>query len=275
MTTEIVLMWAALSLYVVGTALFVFGVTFEHEKLVQGAVWASGLGLLPQLASIIVRWVRLGHGPYLGYFEVTSALAFFSVFLFVALALRRPQFSVAGIAIMPVALLLIAAAMLAPKSGLDVSPTLASWWLVIHVTFAKLSFATFVTSFGLAAAYIIRSRSADGPWARRLQRLPSQERVDHLSSRFVYAGFLFWGIMIASGAIWANEAWGRYWGWDPIETWSLVVWIIYAAYLHLRLTMGWRGEKISWVAVLSMPIAMFCLVGIPFVYVSIHSGYIS
>jgi ABC-type transport system involved in cytochrome c biogenesis permease subunit len=106
--------------------------------------------------------------------------------------------------------------------------------------------------------------------------LPDQETVDRLSGRFVVAGFLFWGIMIASGAIWANEAWGRYWAWDPIETWSLVVWIIYAVYLHLRLTLGWRGEKIAWYAIIAMPVAMFCLAGIPFLYkASIHTGYLA
>jgi cytochrome c-type biogenesis protein CcsB len=223
-----------------------------------------------------MRWVRLGHGPYLGYFELTSALTFFTVLLLVGMAWRYPRTSSAGIVIMPVALLLIGAAMTAPKGGLDVGPTLASYWLFIHVVFSDLAFGAFVVSFGLAVAYVMRARSPEGPWARKLSKLPDQETVDRLSGRFVVAGFLFWGIMIASGAIWANEAWGRYWAWDPIETWSLVVWIIYAVYLHLRLTLGWRGEKIAWYAIIAMPVAMFCLAGIPFIYkASIHTGYLA
>jgi len=276
MTAEIVLMWIALTFYVAGTAMFVGGVVFEREKWTRRAVLISAIGLVPQTASMAMRWVRLGHGPYLGYFELTSALTFFTVLLLVGMAWRYPKTSSAGIVIMPVALLLIGAAMTAPKGGLDVGPTLASYWLFIHVVFSDLAFGSFAVSFGLAVAYVMRARSGEGRWAHRLSRLPDQETVDRLSGRFVVAGFLFWGIMIASGAIWANEAWGRYWGWDPIETWSLVVWIIYAVYLHLRLTLRWRGEKIAWYAIIAMPIAMFCLAGIPFLYkASIHTGYLA
>jgi cytochrome c-type biogenesis protein CcsB len=276
MAAEIVLMWIALTFYVAGTAMFVGGVVFEREKWTRRAVLISAIGLVPQTASMAMRWVRLGHGPYLGYFELTSALTFFTVLLLVGMAWRYPKTSSAGIVIMPVALLLIGAAMTAPKGGLDVGPTLASYWLFIHVVFSDLAFGAFVASFGLAVAYVMRARSGEGRWAHRLSRLPDQETVDRLSGRFVVAGFLFWGIMIASGAIWANEAWGRYWGWDPIETWSLVVWIIYAVYLHLRLTLGWRGEKIAWYAIIAMPVAMFCLAGIPFLYkASIHTGYLA
>jgi cytochrome c-type biogenesis protein CcsB len=276
MAAEIVLMWIALTIYVAGTAMFVIGVVFEREKWTRRAVLVSAAGLVPQIASMAMRWVRLGHGPYLGYYELTSALTFFTVLIFVVTALRYPKLSAAGIVVMPVALLLIGAAMLAPKGGLDVGPTLASYWLFIHVAFSDLAFGCFVISFGLCVAYLIRARSADGPWARRLSRLPDQDTVDRLSARFVIAGFLFWGIMIASGAIWANEAWGRYWGWDPIETWSLIVWIVYAVYLHLRLTLGWRGERIAWYIVIAMPMLVFSVVGIPlFFKQSIHAGYLA
>jgi cytochrome c-type biogenesis protein CcsB len=276
MTAEIVLMWAALTFYVIGTAMFVVGVVLEREKWTRRAVLISAIGLVPQAASMAVRWARLGHGPYLGYYELTSTLTFFTVLLFVIMAWRYPKTSAAGIVIMPVALLLIAAAMLAPKSGLDITPTLASYWLFIHVVFSDLAFGAFVVSFGLSVAYVIRARSAEGPWAHRLSRLPDQDSIDRLSGRLVIAGFLFWSIMIASGAIWANQAWGRYWGWDPIETWSLVVWLIYAVYLHLRLTLGWRGERIAWYAVIAMPLLMFSVAGIPFIFkASIHTGYLA
>lgn len=80
--------------------------------------------------------------------------------------------------------------------------------------------------------------------------------------------------MIVAGAIWANEAWGRYWAWDPIETWSLMTWLAYAAYLHSRLTLGWRGRRSAWFAVLALPLVVFTLVGVPLAYNSIHGAYI-
>ncbi len=274
MTVEIVLMWVALTLYVVATVLFVTGVTFAKERLTRMAVAASAVGLAPQLIAIAVRWARVGHGPYIGYYEVANALTLFVVVLFVLAAWRIPRLSAAGIAIMPIAVLLLGGAMFLSKTDLPLTGTLASYWLFIHVTFANLAFAAFVISFGLAIAYVVRQRSSGGKWAQRLSKLPAQEVVDDLTSRFVLAGFLFWGIMIASGAIWANQAWGRYWGWDPIETWSLIVWIIYAIYLHLRFTMHWRGERLAWYAIISMPLALFCLLGIPIVFHTAHAGYI-
>jgi cytochrome c-type biogenesis protein CcsB len=274
MTTEIVLTWVAVTCYVVSTAMFVFGVTFEREALLRIGLIAATAGIVPQIAGLAARWVRVGHGPYLGLFEVASSLTLFSVAFFVSVVWRNPRLSPIGIAVMPMVVLLIGGAMLSPKAELNVSPTLASYWLAVHVIFSDLAFGAFVVSFGLAVVYVVRERSAGGPWAERFRRLPAQDVIDHASSRFVLAGFVFWGIMIAAGAIWANEAWGRYWGWDPLETWSLGIWLVYAVYLHLHLNRGWRGEKIAWVAIAAMPICLFSALGIPIAFKSIHAGYL-
>jgi cytochrome c-type biogenesis protein CcsB len=273
-TLEIVLMWLTLTFYVVATVMFVYGVVFSKETVTRRAVLVSALGLIPQLAAIGVRWARLGHGPYIGYYEVANALTLCTVVFFVVAAWRNPRLNAMGIAVMPVAVLLLGGAMLASKADFPITAGLASYWLFIHVVFANLAFAAFAASFGLAVVFLIRERSRGGKWAKRLAKLPDQEVVDDLTARFVLAGFLLWGLMIASGAIWANESWGRYWSWDPIETWSLIVWIIYAVFLHLRFTLRWRGQRLAWYAIVSMPIALFCLVGIPTVYNTIHAGYI-
>jgi cytochrome c-type biogenesis protein CcsB len=271
---EIVLMWVTLAFYLVSTLMFVFGVTLTKETLTRGAVYVAGLGLIPQFVALGVRWARLGHGPYVGYYEVAIALTLFTLVLFVVAALKAPQLSAIGIGIMPVAVLLLGGAMLSSKADIPITAALASYWLAIHVVFANMSFAAFAASFALAVAFVIRGRSGSGKWAGRLKALPRQERVEDLISRFVLAGFLIWGMMIVSGAIWAEESWGRYWSWDPIETWSLIVWLIYAVYLHLRHTMRWSGQRLAWYAIVAMPIALFCLIGIPTVYNTIHAGYI-
>jgi cytochrome c-type biogenesis protein CcsB len=273
-TFEIVFMWITLTFYVIATVMFVFGVTFIKETLTRRAVFVSALGLVPQIVALGVRWARLGHGPYIGYYEVANALTLCTVVFFVVAAWRNPRLNATGMGIMPVAVLLLGAAMLASKADLPITAGLASYWLFIHVAFANLAFAAFAASFGFAVVYVIRQRSKAGKWAKRLEKLPPQGVVDDITARFVLAGFLLWGIMIVSGAIWANESWGRYWSWDPIETWSLIVWLIYAIYLHLRFTMRWRGERLAWFAIIAMPIALFCLVGIPTVFKTIHAGYI-
>jgi len=274
MTLEISLLWCALGIYFISTLMFVFGVVFTKESVTKRAVYVAAAGFVLQLAAVGVRWARLGHGPYIGYFEVANALTLFTVGLFVVAGLRSPRLSAVGIGIMPVALLLLGGAMLASKGDIPITAALASYWLVIHVVFANMSFAAFVASFGLSLAFVIRERSAGRRWAERLSALPDQRRVEDLAVRYALAGFLLWGMMIVSGAIWAEESWGRYWSWDPIETWSLIVWLIYAVYMHLRYTMHWKGERLAWYAIASMPIALFCLIGIPTVYDTIHAGYI-
>lgn len=273
MTLEITLMWITLGFYFVSTLMFVVGVIFTKDTTTRQAFYVAAAGLVPQLAAVAVRWVRLGHGPYVGYYEVANALTLFTMVLFVAAALRNTRLASIGVAVMPVSVLLLGGAMLSDKADIPITASLASYWLVIHVIFANMAFAAFVASFGLSVAYVLRSKPGS-VWVDRLKALPNQLRVEDLSVRFVLAGFLLWGMMIVSGAIWAEESWGRYWSWDPIETWSLIVWLIYAVFLHLRYTMRWKGDRLAWFSIVSMPIALFCLIGIPTVYNTIHAGYI-
>ncbi len=272
MTAEIALMWITLVFYAVGTAMYAIGVIFAKESLLTWALRVSTVGLAFQTASLAVRWVRLGHGPYLGLYEVVQALIFCVVAFFIFVAWRTPRLNAAGIAVMPVALLLTGGAMLASKDGLPITAKLASYWLIVHVAFANLAFGAFALAFGCAVVYVVRERSSSGTWAKRFEKLPAQDVLEDLTVRFILVGFLFWGIMIATGAIWANEAWGRYWAWDPIETWSLIVWIIYAVYLHVRFTLKWSGQRLAWFAIIAMPAALFALIGIPAVYNTTHAG---
>jgi cytochrome c-type biogenesis protein CcsB len=270
MTTEIMLMWASVTLYTIGAITFVFWAVFKLEKVVWAALWISLAGLVPHGIAIGIRWAQTGHAPYLGFYEVVSSYAFAAVVALGIIAWIRPQMRVAGIAIMPIAVLMIGGAMLAPKSPLELTPTLASYWLTIHVTFAKLSYSSFIAAFAIALVYLLRERRPEV-----LAKLPAQSVLDDLAFRFVAVGFIFLSVMIVAGAIWANEAWGRYWAWDPIETWSLISWIVYAAYLHTRLTLGWKGSKAAWFAVIALPVMVFTLIGVPIAYNSIHGAYLT
>ena len=273
MTVEITFMWIAVTCYAAATVLFILGATLSNSAVTRWGVIVAAMGLVPQTIALGVRWARLGHGPYIGYYEVANALTLCTVVLFVVLSWRVKRFSAIGIAVMPVALLLLGGSMLASKADLPITPGLASYWLFVHVTFANLAFAALAVSFGMGLVWVIRAHAKEGTW-EIMRQLPSQEAVENLMVRFALAGFLLWGMMIVSGAIWANQSWGRYWSWDPIETWSLIVWIIYAVFLHLRFTMRWKGERLAWFAIIAMPVALFCLVGIPTVVHTIHAGYI-
>lgn len=271
---EIVVMWGAVTLYALSAVLFVFGLVFRRPALITAGLWAGAFGMLPHLAAIAGRWVRVGHGPYLGFYEVVSSYALMTVAALLLITRRFPALRIAGVVVMPIAFLLLGGSMLAPKAGLEITPKLASWWLTIHVAFAKLSYGAFVAAMVLGVVYLFRDRMT-GRAAALAKKFPPEAAIDDLTYRFLAVGFIFLGIMIAAGAIWANEAWGRYWAWDPIETWSLISWLVYAAVLHARLTLGWRDRRFAWAAVAALPIVLFALIGVPVVYNSIHGAYIT
>jgi cytochrome c-type biogenesis protein CcsB len=268
-------MWTAVTAYAAGSIAYAVGAVFRVPRAVEVATWVSLLGLVPHLVATGVRWVRVGHAPFLGFYEVVSGLVLAAVFLMGLLLINYRSLAPMGVIIMPLAFLTLGAAMFAPKGDMEVSATLASWWLTIHITFAKLAYSAFIASFALALLYLMREKWSHGGLADMLSKLPRQEIIDDLSFKLIGAGFIFLGCMIAAGAVWANEAWGRYWAWDPIETWSLISWIVYAVYLHLRLTMGWRGRKLAWVAVVALPVVVFSIIGVPLVYNSIHGAYLT
>ncbi len=274
MNTEIMLMWAAVTAYTLSAILFVFGTVFKSDKVLNAGLWVALAGLVPHAVAIGIRWVAVGHGPYLGFYEVVSSYAFASVLALGLIAWMRPKLKIVGVLLMPVAVLMLGGAMLAPKSPLEITAKLASYWLTIHVAFAKLSYMSFIAAFALALLFLWRERRGEFKEDSMLSRLPSQAAVDDLAFRFIGVGFIFLSIMIVAGAIWANESWGRYWGWDPIETWSLISWIVYAGYLHVRLTLGWQGRKAAWYAAAALPIVLFTLIGVPVLYQSIHGAYL-
>ncbi|MGB4582258.1 MAG: cytochrome c biogenesis protein CcsA [Coriobacteriia bacterium] len=271
MNTEIIVMWAAVTLYALSAVGLIVGYVFRKPTLVTASLFVVAAGLAVHAGAIGVRWVRVGHGPYLGFYEVVSSFAFVSALVFLVLAWRSKGFRIVGTVLMPLSFLAMGAAMMAPTADMDLTGTLASYWLGIHVAFAKLAYGSFITSFAFAVMYIALSRRPGDPEASESKLL----RFDDLTFKFLAAGFIFLGIMIVAGAIWANEAWGRYWGWDPIETWSLISWFCYAIAIHLRVTMGWREKRFAWAAIVPLPVVLFALLGVAIVYQSVHGAYLT
>ncbi len=274
LNAEVSLMWSAVMVYAASSVLFAVGAVFARERILTLALSVAALGLALHGAAFGIRWARVGHAPFLGFYEVVSAYAFATVATTVAVAGTRRALRPLGMVLMPAALLALGASMLADKADEMVSGTLSSWWLTVHVMFAKLAYSSFIVAFALAIVFLVRERPGDGRARAVLDRLPPQDVVDNLLYRFAAVGLVFLSVMIVAGAIWANEAWGRYWGWDPIETWSLVTWLVYAAYMHFRLTLGWRGRQGAWFVVAALPVVAFSFVVVPVVYNSIHGAYL-
>ena len=224
--------------------------TFDYSRTERAARIATAmmvLGFLLLLVGVIARGISNGHVPWGNMYEfsITGALAFTGAYL---IALRKHDLRWLGLFISISVLLTLGTAItLLYRDSAPLVPALKSTWLVIHVIAAIISGGVFLLSNVIAGAYLyldaMEKRGGRKPWAKRL---PDLEVLDQLSYRLVAFVFPLWTFSVIAGAIWAESAWGRYWGWDPKETWAFITWVAYAAYLHARVTIGWRGRRAAW-----------------------------
>jgi cytochrome c-type biogenesis protein CcsB len=224
--------------------------TFDFTRTERAARIATAMMVLAFLflfAGVIARGLSNGHVPWGNMYEfsITGALAFTGAYL---VALRKHDLRWLGLFISIAALLTLGTAVtLLYRDSAPLVPALKSTWLVIHVIAAIISGGVFLLSNVIAGAFLyldaMERRGGRKPWAKRL---PELETLDQLSYRLVAFVFPLWTFSVIAGAIWAESAWGRYWGWDPKETWAFITWVAYAAYLHARVTIGWRGRRAAW-----------------------------
>jgi cytochrome c-type biogenesis protein CcsB len=170
------------------------------------------------------------------------------------------------------AAVLIILASLFPKEILPVAPVLNSFWLPIHVTLAFIGDAMFALAFAAGVMYLIQERQIKskkiGPF---YYRLPALKVLDDLSYRCLTLGFPLLTLGIITGSVWAESAWGSYWSWDAKETWSLITWFLYAALLHGRLTVGWRGRRAAIFAIVGFAVLVFTFLGVNLLLSGLHS----
>jgi cytochrome c-type biogenesis protein CcsB len=218
----------------------------------------TALGALVHTASIVTRGLAADRTPWGNMYEFSSAVGLSAVAIFLLLVARRALDRGVGVFVMlPVVLSMgLAGTVLYTPAG-PLVPALDSYWIKIHVAAAILCSGAFMFSGVLAALYLLRSRyderaAAGAPVRFPLSMgasLPGARRLDRASYTVIAFAFPLWTFAIVAGAIWAEAAWGRYWGWDPKETWSFITWVLYAGYLHARATAGWKGRKAAWVAI--------------------------
>ena len=205
------------------------------------------LGTIILFAGVIVRGLSASRVPWGNMYEfsITGALAFSGAYLF---ALWKFKVRWLGLPVVIAVLLTLGTAItILYRPSAPLVPALKSTWLAIHVSAAIVSGGVFLLANCVAATYLYLDRmEAKGPRAPWALRLPSLEVLDQLSYRLVAFVFPLWTFAVIAGAIWAESAWGRYWGWDPKETWAFITWVAYAAYLHARVTIGWRGRRAAW-----------------------------
>jgi cytochrome c-type biogenesis protein CcsB len=191
--------------------------------------------------------------------------------------LRRPQYRPLWVfLLLPVLILLTVSGRWLYTNAAPVMPALQSYWLPIHVSVVSLGSGVFMVAGIASILFLLRTSTLGDPenestFARMVQRFPDAQTLDRIAYRTTIFAFPVFGFGVIFGAIWAEEAWGRYWGWDPKETVSFIAWVIYAAYLHARSTAGWRDRKAAWINVAGFIAMVFNLFFVNLVTVGLHS----
>lgn len=224
------------------------------------------LGFVFHLAATVLRGIAAERVPWSNMYEfaLTGLLLIVGVYLAV---LPKYDLRFLGSLISGLAVVLLGGATLAfHVEVVPLADPLKSVWLVIHVFVACLATALFALAFGLSVVQLLQARRERklvdaGPEAlqRRsfLRTLPSADALESLAYRFAIVGFIFWTFTLIAGAIWANDAWGRFWGFDTKEVWTFVIWVLYAGYIHARATRGWRGTRSAWLSIIGFTAVLF------------------
>jgi cytochrome c-type biogenesis protein CcsB len=224
---------------------------------VRAAVACSAVGALAHLTAVVARGLAVHRAPWGNMYEFITALTCVAAIFFGYIVVRYRAWALGVFVMGAVVLALGLAETLIYTPAGPLVPALQSYWLSIHVTAMTLATGIFFVAAVLGIMYLVaeryRKRIEAGkakPGNGLLERIPSAQTLDKLTYRTVVFGFPVWTFGVIAGAIWADQAWGRYWGWDPVETWAFITWVIYAAYLHARATAGWRGARAHYIQLL-------------------------
>ncbi len=265
---ETALFYLALALYVAATALYFVFFALKRDRLAKPANGVLFAAFVCHTLALIARGLGAGRLPLTNQYEFATSFAW-GIALCCLIFIWRFRFQALGTFASPVVFLVIGYAAMQSREVRELMPSLRSGWLAIHVLTAIISYGSFGVAFAVSLMFLLRQRNGNSPFWQK--HIPEGQRLDSISYRAVSLGFLFLTLVIVTGAIWAEQAWGSYWSWDPKETWALITWIIYAIYLHLRIGKGWKGKSAAVFAVIGFICVIFTYIGVNTLLPGIHS----
>jgi len=256
--------------YLFAALSFILMVAFKKNIFEKVGIISTVLGFIIHSIAIILRVIESNRLPFSNQYEFATSFSWGIVLCFIVIYFIY-KYSATGAFVMPVAFIVMGYASVLPKEIKPLMPALQSGWLYVHVGTAVLSYGAFAVAAGLSVMYLVTERRKKEHID--VSKLPDSKVCDYLSYRVIAFGYIMLTLVIITGAIWAKAAWSRYWGWDPKETWSLITWLIYSAYLHLRLNRGWRGRQAALFAIIGFICVIFTFIGVNILIPGIHSYY--
>jgi cytochrome c-type biogenesis protein CcsB len=248
------------------------------SRLVRIALIVTTAGLALHLTGVVTRGLAVHRVPWGDMYEFVISVTCVAVLFFIGLMIKYRPYYLGLFFMAPIVIILgLAQTVIYTPAG-PLVPALNSYWLAIHVTAMTLASGTFVVGAVLAVVYLFAERHTrrvaaglSTRYGEVFRLLPSAERLDQIAYRTVVFAFPIWTFGIMAGAIWADEAWGRYWGWDPTETWAFITWVVYACFLHARVTAGWRGRRAAFIQLAGFACLLFNLLGVSLFITGLHS----
>jgi len=267
-TIERVCFMTTLVLYLLATACYFIFMAAKKEKFSKYALYIMFAGFIIHTLCIATRGINAGRLPLTNQYEFATAFAW-GISLCFLIFVKKFDFNALGTFVAPVVFLVIGYASMQSREINALMPALQSSWLGFHVSTAIIAYGSFGVAFGVSMVYIFEDKLQSQSFGKA--HFPPKKTLDLINYRAVSLGFLFLTLCIITGAIWAKKAWGSYWSWDPKETWSLITWIIYAIYLHLRLNKGWEGKKTAVFAAVGFICVIFTYIGVNTLLSGLHS----
>jgi len=269
--------------YFAAMVLFFAYIATKNKSVALVATLSSLVGFLIQTTALGLRWYESyqvlgvdGRAPLTNLYESVVFFAWSILLIYLLMDWKYKQRTI-GAFVLPIALFSMLWAQMSLNSAIDpLVPALQSNWLTYHVITCFLGYAGFAFAFGVSIMYLLKigkeeKHQGDEPMGGILGMFPPTKVLDDMNYKAIMIGFPLLTLGIVTGAAWAYYAWGTYWSWDPKETWSLIVWFLYAAFIHARFTRGWVGRRAAWLSVIGFAATLFCYLGVNLVLSGLHS----
>jgi cytochrome c-type biogenesis protein CcsB len=247
---EDILTWGCIYSYAIASILLLSGFVFNKENPLKIASYLVVPAFVAHTIIFVMRWAATGYFPANSEFENAITGAWFAIGFTVYLFIKNRALTGVALFTVPASLLLLGYGVMKAPDPLPLAASLKSSWLVIHVLFAQLAFGAYAIASGMGLLYLLKDRQMSRDSVSMFyKKIPRLEVIEENMFRFVVYGFIADAIMIVAGAIWAKDLWGNYWGWDPVEVWSLISWLLYGLSIHLKVTLGWKGRRLAWLMI--------------------------
>ena len=260
---ETIFYLVALVIYSLAAGVCIYSFVFKNPRVMSKVTLAVSVGFLAHTSAIAARFFATGHLPWSGHYEYALMGGWFIIAGTLFVGWQNKALRGLAVATAPLVIIMMGYGYMQYPALTPMAASLKTVWLYIHVYFAWLAFGAYSLAMAAGVLYLLKRKSE----AREVpnpayDRFPSLESLDELVFRYVVFGFITDTIMICAGAIWAKDLWGSYWAWDPVETWSLISWLTYGITIHLRVTFGWRNERLAWLAVAALSTVIICFFGV-------------